>query len=353
MFSLNKGFGYRSIANIRKVFGTLEKAFNSNRLADWRNTGLKTTEIVGWFEFKKQFRFQPYFDEMQKKGINFIDFWSKGYPEKLKNIYSPPVVLYWRGDLDILDKNYVAVVGTRNHSEYGTRVTKYLVEKMVANGLGIVSGLALGIDAIAHKSCLDAGGLTMAVLGGGLDRITPQTNERIGERIIESGGVILSEVTVGENPAKWNFPARNRIVSALSAGVLVTEAPAKSGALITANFALEQGKSVMAVPGSIFNHRIRGCNNLISQGAVLVNDIEDIMLELGMKERENAGKIEIKYDNNLQQEIMEVLDGKTKVIDEIVMELSYDPGKVIAEINLMYLKGWIGEETGGRWYRKV
>lgn len=352
-FSLFEGFGYQKIKKIKKHFGSLEKAFVNNSLADWRETGIPSKLVIGWLEFKKIFKFQSYLENLKENGINYLDYWDKSYPLNLKNIYSPPAVLYWRGNKELLDKIGVAVVGTRNYSSYGRQVTESLVKDLVANKMVIISGLAIGIDAIAHVTALENKGETIAVLGGSLEQISPAVNTEIGERILREGGVIVSEMPVGGTIGKWSFPARNRIVSALSQAVLVVEAPAKSGALITANFALEQGRSVMAVPGSILHGKSTGCHNLIKEGALLVSHVKDILMEMGIKERENKSEMILEFDNDLQAKIISCLESKSKIIDEIVIILGVDAGEIIAEINLMYLKGWIGEESGGRWYRKV
>jgi len=213
--------------------------------------------------------------------IQEIDIESKEYPKQLKNIYDPPLKLYVLGNNEILKQDGIAIVGTRNASEYGKNVALQLSKKLCENGINIISGLALGIDSYAHWGSLRKNniGKTIAVLGSGLDEIYPKQNLELAKRIINSGGCIISEYPVGTKPQKQNFPQRNRIISGLSKGVVVVEAGEKSGSLITADFALEQGRDVFAVPGNILNKTSVGPNILIKQGAKLVTDYRDVITE--------------------------------------------------------------------------
>lgn len=206
-----------------------------------------------------------------------IDIKHKSYPTLLKEIYDPPQTLYVNGQLRAKEKYPLAVVGTRKVSLYGKKITRSLVEALAQAGFTIISGLALGVDGIAHQTTLDVGGKTIAVLGSGLDIIYPSFHQQLAQKIIESNGAIISEYELKTRPSKWTFPARNRIVAGMSLGTLVIEAPKKSGALITARFALEQGREVFAVPGSVYNENSAGCNLLIKMGAKPVTKPEDIL----------------------------------------------------------------------------
>ena len=201
----------------------------------------------------------------------------KNYPQLLKEIYDPPQTLYVNGQLKAVEKYPLAVVGTRKISSYGQQITQSLVKALARAGLTIISGLALGVDGLAHQATLDVGGRTIAVLGSSLDIIYPPSHEKLAQRIVESDGAIISEYPPKTRPSKWTFPARNRIVAGLSLGVLVIEAPKRSGALITARFALDQGREVFAVPGSIYNKNSAGCHLLIKLGAKPVTKPEDIL----------------------------------------------------------------------------
>ncbi len=206
-----------------------------------------------------------------------IDIKAKNYPGLLKEIYDPPQTLYVNGPLKVKEKYPLAVVGTRKVSLYGQKITRSLVKALAKAGFTIISGLALGVDGIAHQAALDVGGKTIAVLGSGLDIIYPSSHQQLAKNIIKSNGVIVSEYEPKTRPSKWTFPARNRIVAGMSLGTLVIEAPKKSGALITARFALEQGREVFAVPGSVYNENSAGCNLLIKMGAKPVTKPEDIL----------------------------------------------------------------------------
>lgn len=214
--------------------------------------------------------------------IEEISIESKEYPEQLREIYDAPLKLYVLGDKEILKQFGIAIVGSRDATEYGKKVTLQFAKDLSKNGINIISGLALGIDTCAHLGTLyqDSIGKTIAVLGGGLDEIYPKQNVELAKQIIKNGGCIISEYPLGAKPEKLHFPQRNRIISGLSKGVLIVEASEKSGSLITVDFALEQGREVFAVPGNISSSTSAGTNNLIKQGAKLVTSYEDILVEI-------------------------------------------------------------------------
>ena len=204
----------------------------------------------------------------------------KYYPNKLKLIYDPPELLYCLGDIRLLNEPSIAIVGTRNASNYGKRIAYNLSQELSKRGVTIISGLASGIDSYAHEGAFKNVGKTIAVLGSGIDIIYPKENEDLYKSIIKNGGLIVSEFPLGTKPEKDNFPKRNRIISGLSDGVVVVEAKKKSGALITADLALEQGRSVFAVPGNIDSQNSEGTNNLIKEGAVPVTSYLDILIAI-------------------------------------------------------------------------
>lgn len=202
------------------------------------------------------------------------------YPMQLKQIYDAPKKLYVRGNKEILGGFGIAIVGCRDNTKYGEIITKNLAYNLAKNGVIIISGLAKGIDSFAHIGTIYAKGRTIAVLGNSIDSIYPKENEIIAQKIIEYGGAIISEYPIGSKIEKKNFPARNRIISGLSKGVIVVEAKEKSGSLITADFALEQGRDVYAVPGSITSSNSVGTNNLIKDGAIPVTSYEDVLINV-------------------------------------------------------------------------
>lgn len=216
---------------------------------------------------------------MKEENIKLITIKDKEYPEKLKEIYDKPICLYAKGNIKLLNEFSLAIIGCRKNSEYGKTVTKAVTKAVVQKNMTTISGLAKGIDSICHKETTNFKGKTIAVIGSGLDVIYPRENKGLVEEILTNEGLIISEYPLGEEPKKINFPARNRIISGLSNGVIVIEAKLKSGTMTTVDFALEQGKTVFAIPGNITNINSQGTNELIKQGAKCVTCMQDILEE--------------------------------------------------------------------------
>lgn len=258
-------------------FETPENIWKLSKIELQEKTDLSECEIDEIL--KKEYRedLEKYVDYMQKNDIKMITILDKNYPLKLKHIYDKPVILFARGNIDLLSEKSIAIVGCRDCTEYGQNISKKLAYDLSKNDFCIVSGLARGIDKFAHLGALEANGKTVAVIGNGLDNIYPYENKNLCERIIQNNGLIVTEYIIGTKPSKMNFPARNRIISGLSDGVIVVEAKEKSGALITAEFALEQGKEVFAVPGNINRLNSKGTNELIKDGANILTDYKDII----------------------------------------------------------------------------
>ncbi len=240
-------------------------------------TELDENDVKQILEMKYRENLDKYQKYIEKNKIQIITICDTNYPEQLKNIYDKPIVLYALGNTDILHKTGVAIVGCRDCSEYGKKTALKIGYELAKKDLCIISGLAKGIDKYSHIGALEAGGSTIGVIGCGLDYIYPYENKNLYERIIKNNGLIITEYIVGTKPNKINFPARNRIISGLSKGVIVVEAKEKSGSLITADFALEQGKEVFAIPGNIDNLNSKGTNELIKQGAIIATDCRDII----------------------------------------------------------------------------
>lgn len=240
-------------------------------------TELDENDVKQILEMKYRENLDKYQNYIEKNKIQIITICDTNYPEQLKNIYDKPIVLYALGNTDILHKTGVAIVGCRDCSEYGKKTALKIGYELAKKDLCIISGLAKGIDKYSHIGALEAGGSTIGVIGCGLDYIYPYENKNLYERIIKNNGLIITEYIVGTKPNKINFPARNRIISGLSKGVIVVEAKEKSGSLITADFALEQGKEVFAIPGNIDNLNSKGTNELIKQGAIIATDCRDII----------------------------------------------------------------------------
>lgn len=269
--------GNKTIQKLLNKYQTLEKVYKLTKeeLISDKIIGEKLIEIITNKKYKENLN--KYIEYMEKQKINIITINDKEYPQKLKQINDYPVYLYTKGNIDLLNKKSIAMVGGRNCTNYGKQVAKDISNQLVKNNFVIVSGLAKGIDTFSHMGALKNKNSTIAVLGSSIDNIYPNENINLANKIIETGGLIISEYIVGSKLQRLNFPARNRIISGISDGVLVIEAGEKSGALITVDFALEQGKDVFAIPGNINNKFSIGCNEIIKEGAKLVNNVEDIL----------------------------------------------------------------------------
>lgn len=282
--SLIKGLGSRKKLELLQEYGNPKKIYNltESELLRVRGIGEELAKKILDKNIKEQI--YKHIKYMQKYKIDIISINDKKYPQILKPIYDPPISLYIKGNAEILNGKNIAIVGCRNSSKYGEEAAKYFAYNLSEKGINIISGLARGIDTYAHIGNLGAMihngnnicGKTIAVVGNGIDIIYPKENKYLEEKIIKSGGCIISEYPLGTKPEKFNFPARNRIISGLSKGVLVIEARAKSGTLITIDFALQQGRDVYVVPGNINSVNSVGTNDLIKQGAKLVTRVEEI-----------------------------------------------------------------------------
>ena len=271
------------------------------------------------------------------------------YPQCLKEISNPPLKLYYKGNLDLLkDERLIAVVGTRNPSSYGKLCCEYMVKKMTSANITIVSGFAKGIDSIAHKTSLLAGGKTIAVIAAGLDIVYPASNLSL-YREIEEKGLILSEYEAGVKPFKFNFPQRNRIIAGLSKGTIVVESKDRGGSLITADLALEFNRDVYAVPGDVFSEYSKGCNNLIRDSkAKSLSNINELLDDYSWKIEEK--NINNKYTQN-QLLILNSLSSE-KNLDNILMETKIEQTEILAELMTLEIMGVIKSIAGGR-YKKI
>lgn len=262
-----------------KHFKTIENLYNATKeeLLQIPGIGEKTSQIILNQNIRQNL--DKHIEYMLKNNIDIISINDKEYSEILKEIYDAPISLYIRGNKNILNDDSVAIIGCRESTDYGRNITKKLAYDIAKSKINIVSGLAKGIDGIAHRGAILAGGKTIAVLGNGLDTIYPTENIPLAKEILKTGGAIISEYPLGEKPQKQNFPERNRIVSGMSKGVVVVEAKEKSGTLITVDFALEQGRDVFVVPGNINQENSTGTNELIKQGAKLITSYKDVIEE--------------------------------------------------------------------------
>ncbi len=278
--------------------------------------------------------------------ISKVLYKDPAYPDLLRQIASPPKQLYSLGELPTAP--CIAIVGTRRPTDYGRAVTHQLASNLARAGIVIVSGLALGTDALAHRAALEAGGKTLAVLAHGLDRIYPTSNRGLAEQILATGGALVSEYDVGEVPYRQRFPARNRIIAGLSHAVIIPEADASSGSLITANFALNQNRLVMAVPGNITSLRSAGPNNLIKSGAIPVTDATDVLAALNL-ESPMLATTPVKADSREEATILDLIaEGHTTT--QALIENSGLPASQFANvITLMEISGKVRNLGAGQW----
>jgi len=281
------------------------------------------------------------------------------YPVALRSLADPPVLLYVKGDPKALNNPQIAIVGSRKATAPARQLTASIAQELTASGLCIVSGLAQGIDATAHQACLDAGGETVAVTGTGLDRVYPACHRHLAEEISQRGALV-SEFPLGSTPKPWHFPRRNRIISGLSVGVVVVEATLRSGTLTTARHAMDQGREVMAVPGSVRNAQVRGCHELIRQGAILVQSATDILSEIAPQidigtlttagSSPIAAKPPVPSDPNSVR-LLETIGYEPASIDTLVSLTGRAPGELSAAMLKLELDGHIVNLGSGRYAR--
>jgi DNA processing protein len=289
-------------------------------------------------------------EKLRNIGARYITYWEDAYPAVLRNIYDPPLVIYVLGDISLEDEKAIAVVGTRIPTQYGKHVTAQLTEELVQSGITVVSGLARGIDTVAHKTTVQNNGRTIAVLGSGVDVIYPSENKNLSEDILKNGALI-SEFPIGTIPDAPNFPKRNRIISGLSRGVVVVETGLTGGAMITAKLALDQGREVFAVPGNIGVRQSEGTLALIQRGeAKLVINTNDILVEIGAqkaKHNESAEREKMLNSLNLfEQKLMQVLSQEPMQIDIIANVTSLSVSDCLVYLLSLEFKGLIQQLPG-------
>lgn len=345
------GVGNRSLFNLKSYFGSFERALaaNSNELQKVLLSPNLTDDII-----KLRSDIDIYMSFLVNERIEVISIEEKAYPDKLRNIYNPPYLLYSKGDISLLNQDSIAIVGARAATMYGQKVAFQFGQELAFNNIVTISGMARGIDTRAHKGALDVDGPTIAVLGSGINLIYPKDNTDLYNKICEEG-LVISEFPPNVPPEPGNFPRRNRIISGLSYGVVVVEAKAKSGALITADFALEQGRDVFAVPGPITSKSSEGANNLIKQGAKLVSSLGDILEEYphlvskSLKEMEQA---ELPFFDEGEERVLKLLDFEPVHFDIILNEISFNVGELSAVLLNLEFKG-IVKSMPGNYYVKV
>lgn len=341
-FNHVKGIGAVRLRALIDIFGSAEAAWNAP-LDALRQAGLPARVLENLLEARKSLVLDRMVETYRQAGIQVFTWGSADYPRRLAQITQSPPVLYVRGELLPEDEMAVAVVGTRKMTIYGRQVAEELGAYLARNRMTLVSGLARGIDRIAHEAALKAGGRTIAVLGSGVDRIYPPEHTQLAARIAEQGAV-LSDYAPGTPPDGVNFPPRNRIISGLSLATVVIEAGEQSGGLITATFAAEQGREVFAVPGSIFAPQSQGCNRLIRDGAHPLIHMDELLSVLDLegvagKQEARAMLSQPALLSPLEVRLMALLADVPQHVDEICVEAGLPVDQVAAALTLMELKG--------------
>jgi DNA processing protein len=344
-FNKVSGIGAARLRALLDYFGDLRAAWQAPA-HDLQQAGLDRRSVTNLLQARQELDLDREVRQVERLGAYVLTWNSPDYPPNLRQVYNPPPILYVRGRIETRDEWAVAIVGTRRASVYGKEAARMLSADMARAGVTVVSGMARGIDTVAHRSCLEAGGRTIAVLGCGIDIVYPQENARLAQEIAEHGAVV-SEYALGTQPDASNFPPRNRIISGLSLGTVVVEAGLGSGALITADFAVEQGRDVFAVPGNIFARGSNGTNQLIQQGAKLVMNAAQVLEELNLTMvSEQAQARAVIPENETETLLLERLSADPVHVDELGRAAGLPIAQVSSALALMELKGMV-RQVGG------
>jgi DNA processing protein len=334
------GIGPARLDRLIARCGSVERAWHAS-LTDLAYAGIEPRWAEALFTTRKTVDLDAELDRAQRLGIQLIGREDPHYPAILQHIPSAPLMLYVRGELYPCDSLGVAIVGTRSPTHYGREATRRIASELARTGVTVVSGLAIGIDTVAHTAALDAGGRTIAVLPCGVDLVYPERNRGLAARILESGALI-SEFPIGTRPLPQLFPVRNRLISGIARGVVVTEARMGSGALITVDYALEQGRDIFAVPGPIYSTTSEGPHQLIRNGAGLVTGAGDVLDALGVSDtgatREALAELP---DEPIERALLGMVTREPCHIDRLCLESQLPIEQVSATLALLELKGFV------------
>ncbi|PZS01063.1 MAG: DNA-protecting protein DprA [Candidatus Chloroheliales bacterium] len=337
-FNKVMGIGPARIVALRDYFGSLEQAWQASA-ADLHALHLPSRAVDNLLAARAKLDLDAEMEKAVRLGVTLISWDDPTYPARLKEIAAAPPLLYVRGEITLEDEWAVGIVGTRGVTAYGREATSQRAAGLAASGVTVVSGMARGVDAVAHKATLDVGGRTIAVLGCGVDIIYPPEHRGLAERII-ANGALVSDYPIGTKPDAVNFPPRNRIISGLSLGIIVVEAGLKSGALITKDFALEQGREVFAVPGSIFSAQSAGPNDLLLQGARPITKAADVLEQLHLTQAEEQQEVRSFIpSDDVEAALLRVLSREPLHLDDITNEAGLPAHQVSAALVMMELKG--------------
>lgn len=347
-FHLTPGIGAARIGRLVDHFGTLERAWQAPA-EQLKQAGIARDGIETILATRAKIDLEREMARLEQHGVTALTLEDDDYPRLLRHITSPPPVIYVRGGLLPVDELAIGVVGTRRSTGYGTDMASRISRDLATAGVTVVSGLALGIDTVAHRAALEAGGRTVAVFGCGLDTIYPPRNRMLASQIAESGALV-TEYPLGTRPDARNFPVRNRIISGLSRGVVVIEAPMRSGALITTTFAADQGRDVYAVPGSALSPASAGSHALIRDGAMLVTSASDILAQLDIDAANAHTQSRLQLPDTQAERILYALVGaEPRHVDELCHESGLSIQDTSGTLLAMELKGFV-RQTGSQHY---
>lgn len=333
-------------------FGSLDCALSKIDSALLRGLGCREETVDGIERRLKDFHPHVYVEQLKALGITLLSIEDAEYPPQLLTIDDPPIFLYCQGSVDVLRYPCVALVGTRNMSSYGKRVTAEVVTGLVAAQVTTVSGLAYGIDSEVARQTLAAGGRTVAVLGHGLGTMYPKANRALADAILAAGGLLVSEFPLDTRPDKYTFPARNRIIAGLSLATVVLEAAKDSGSLITADLALDYNRQVFAVPGQMFDAHYAGCHELIaSSRATLLTAASDILHDVGIVALDRAAPDVISFDSAGQEQLWRRLTTMPQSLDDLLDVLDLPASTVVSLLTIFEMRGLATNVGQGKWVR--
>ncbi len=355
--SLIPGFGARKIREFVRSEETIANLFSLSKSKLRSFEGVGEASALAILSFKDWDRVDSIISNTERIGARFVTISDPEYPELLKQIYDPPTLFWMKGNPEVFEKPGIAVIGTRNPSVYGKKKAAQLAGELAEKGFSIISGLAYGIDAIAHRAALDANGSTVAVLGSGIDNIYPQKHLQLAKDIVKSGGAVISEFPLGTKPDAVNFPVRNRIVSGMSLGVLVIESGMQGGSMITAELGLDQNREVFALPHNLDNLSGSGGNYLIKKGAAkLVQVLDDIVEELPVMYNEKAKEEKVDWPekqkwreldlDHLSKSVCEKLEEEPFQIDDLSEVLQLNTNELLVVLLQLEMAGLVRQKAG-------
>ncbi len=349
-FNLVDGLGPAKVQALMMRYKSAEVAWNAPE-HELANLGFDRRSLKNFLASRQTIDLDRELKIAEQKGVSLIPFGGEAYSRRLQEIPAPPVLLYVWGEITPSDQQAVAIVGTRRLTSYGRQMSRELAQGLARSGITVVSGLARGIDTEAHHAALDAGGRTIAVLGSGLDFIYPPENRDLVDRILSSGqGAVLSEYPLDTKPQGKNFPARNRIISGLSLGTIVVEGAIKSGAMITAKYAVEQDREVFAVPGFVNSPASAGPNRLIQQGAKLITCVEDVLEEIQVEQAVHQQAFQMALPESAEEAaLLPVLSREPQHVDVLALQSKLPSRQVSSTLTLLELKGMV-QHVGGMKY---